>query len=186
MNKIDALENKFSEVCIQLRWPTFIISILFVLFSAYGLKNFQIDADPRLFFAKGNEHLQRFQDLEAEYGKIDTVTFALHIKEGSLYTKENLSILKELNDEAWKIPYAQRVDSLANYAYTWSEGDDLFVEELIDDPELLSDEKIAKIKHIAYTDPDIVNRLTSTKGELAIVNVIANIPHIDRVAEEAD
>lgn len=186
MNYSEKLEKQASELLIRFRWIALVLSILFVAASAYGIKFFKIDADPRLFFEKNNEHLVRFENLEKEFGRIDTATFALHIKEGSLYTKENLSILKELNDEAWKVPYAQRVDSLANYAYSWSEEDDLFVEELIEDAETLTEEKISRIKHIAYNDPDIVNRLTSTKGELAIVNVTANIPHIDRVTEELD
>jgi len=186
MQTIEVVEKRLSEICVQYRWPALIISMILILASVAGLGKFQVDADPRVFFSESNEHLQRFVRLEEEYGRFDTITFALHIKEGTLYNKKNLTILKELTNEAWQIPYAARVDSLANYAYSWSEGDDLYVEELIEDVEALDTEKIARIKHIAHTDPDIVNRLTSTQGELAIVNIIANIPHIDRVAEEKE
>ncbi len=186
MVDFQSIESRFSLLLIQKRWIAFCLSIVFVLFAGYGLKDFQMDADPRAYFAKDNEHLLRFKDIEKKYGRVDAVTLVLQIKEGELYSEENLKLLKELTDEAWLLPYAQRVDSLANYAYSWSEGDDLYVEELLEDTSNLTPERIQRIKDIALSDPDIVNRLTTTKGEFAMINTIVNNPFIDRVKEEAE
>lgn len=184
MFDFSAAERKATLLLIQYRWLAFLISVCFALGAATGLKDFRMDADPRAYFSADNEHLQRFDQLEAEYGRVDSVVFALQINTGELYTRENLLLLKMLSDLAWQLPYAQRVDSLANYAYSWSEQDDLFVEELILDPEQLDDQKIARIKHIAHQDPDILNRLSTAKAEIALVSLRVSLPNVDRVAEE--
>lgn len=179
------IETRFAQWLVSIRWVALALSVTFVVFASAGLNKFQINADPRAYFAKDDIHLLRFKEIEKKYGRVDGAVFSLEIKEGSLYTKENLSILKQLTDDAWDIPYAQRVDSLANYAYSWSVEDDLYVEELIEDASQLDENKIAWIKNIAHTDRDIVDRLTSTRNEMAIVNIVVNLPYEDRVSEES-
>jgi predicted RND superfamily exporter protein len=185
MLEFHKIETLAANQLIKIRWSALVLSSIFIIFAATGLQHFKMNADPRAYFAKDDIHLLRFKASEQKYGRVDGVTFALEVKEGSLYTKENLTLLKQLTDDAWNIPYAQRVDSLANYTYSWSVEDDLYVEELIEDASLLDDEKVKRIKRIAYSDRDIVDRLASTRGEIAIVNVIVNLPYIDRVTEEA-
>lgn len=185
MIDFSALELKASHLLIRIRWPAFFLSLLFILVSSIGLKDFRMDADPRAYFEDENEHLHRFQKLEDAYGRVDMVMFAFEIIDGELYNKENLSLLKAFTEEAWQtLPYAQRADSLANYAYSWSVDDDLFVEELLENIDSLDDEASARIKSIAHSDPDIRNRLVSLDADIAMVQVRITLPNEDRVAEE--
>ncbi len=154
------------------------------MLAAYGLNFVQFDADPNLYFSEDNPHFQRIKEMQHDYGRVNTVTFVILIKEGELFTRENLAIVEELTFEAGKLPYSQRVDSLSNYTYTWSKNDELFVEELIQDAKNLSDEQIQKIKHFALTDAATVNRLASYHGEVALVNLLARFPTEDRINSE--
>lgn len=180
-----ALELKATQLLVRFRWPAFILSMLFIALASVGLKDFRMDADPRAYFSPDNKHLHRFQKLEDAYGRVDMVMFALEFKDGTLYNKKNLTLLKQFTKDAWQtLPYAQRADSLANYAYSWSVDDDLYVENLVDDPEKLNEQSIARIKTIAHNDPDIVNRLVSSKAPVAMVQARITLPNKDRVAEE--
>lgn len=179
-----AVERKSTQLLIRFRWPAFTLSLILALLAASGLKDFRMDADPRAYFSEDNKHLQRFDQLEAKYGRVDAVMFALQIKDGELYSPQNLRLLKQLSDEAWMLPYVERVDSLANYAYSWSEEDELFVEELIENPEQLDAQQIVRIKDIAHSDPDILNRLSTAKANIAVITAKVSLPNKDRVAEE--
>lgn len=144
----------------------------------------QFDADPNLYFSADNVHMQRIKELQKNYGRVNTVTFVLSIKEGELFTRENLAILEELTLEAEKLPYSRRVDSLSNYTYTWSQNDELFVEKLIQDADTLSSAKISQIKNFALSDAATLNRLASNRGEVAMVNLLVEIPLKDRINNE--
>lgn len=178
------IETRSARLLIKIRWPAFILSLLFILFAGSGLQFFKMNADPRAYFSSDNEHLQRFNQLESTYGRVDAVMFLIEVKEGELYSIENLSLLKEFTNKAWLLPYTLRADSIANYAYSWSEGDDLFVEELIEDATTLNTEKVARIKKIALSDPDILNRLSTKKAKMAMVVTRFELPDKDRIAEE--
>lgn len=184
MIKFHEIETRAAQWLIKIKWPAFIVSLIFVVLASSGLQHFKMDADPRAYFSSDNEHLQRFNQLEETYGRVDAVMFAIEVIDGELYSVENLRLLKEFTEQAWLLPHAQRVDSIANYAYSWSEGDDLYVEELIEDAETLNEEKVTRIKAIAHSDPDLVNRLSTPKANIAMVTTRIGLPNIDRIAEE--
>ncbi len=66
-------------------------------------------------------------------------------KEG-VFNNITLSAVEKLTAEAWKIPYTIRVDSLSNFQYTHSVGDDLIVEDLVIDAQSLSSIELSKKK----------------------------------------
>ena len=66
-------------------------------------------------------------------------------RDGDVFTKPTLAAVKELTDAAWQIPYASRVDSITNFQFTYAEGDDLIVEDLISDVSGFTAEQLAAI-----------------------------------------
>ena len=180
------MERRFSSLLLKYRWLNALASILFIVLASIGLQYSKLDADPNLYFGEDDVHLKVYKQMEERYGRIHQVILAVEAKNGDLYTPENLAVIEALTREAWKLPYVQRVDSLSNYAYSWSQDDELYVEELIENAHSLTPDEIAYIKDIALHDPAIKDRLASSKGPLALVSMNAALPHKDRVAEEEE
>ena len=151
-----------------------------------GLKHISFDADPSIYFSDDHEHYNAFKKIESVYGHGDSLVFVIKATEGSLYTRENLAIIEDITKKSWTLPYATRVDSLANYNYSYSEDDDLIVEPLIEDAMHMSDAQIAFVEHVAMTDPDVKGRLASDKAPMALIRVRASLPKLNRQQEEKD
>ncbi|MEW8146957.1 MAG: MMPL family transporter, partial [Candidatus Thiodiazotropha endolucinida] len=96
--------------------------------------------------------------------------------DGKVFTRETLSAVAELTKESWQIPYSLRVDSITNFQHTHAEGDDLIVEDLVLDPQSLSDEDLVEKQRIATSDPLLVNRLISPSAHTTGINVTVQLP----------
>jgi len=95
-----------------------------------------------------------------------------------------ITLLASLSIVFPNLPYATRVESLSNYNYSWIEDDELTVEPLIENALSLSDEQLQLIQTVAKNDPDVAERLASSKAEMALIRVTATLPMINRQAEE--
>lgn len=158
-------------------------SLIFIVFAVADIQNLRFDPDPRKYFSQDNPHFQLNEELEANYGRVHQVTFVLEFPD-TIYSKEHLTLLKELTDNAWQLPHTKRVESLANYAYSWSEQDQLFVEELVENPSLLDDTAVKRIEQIATEDDAIAKRLVSLSAPMAMVRINAAFYGDDRSKQE--
>lgn len=180
------IENLLSQAPLQ-RPFIYLLACLAVMFVCIaGLKHMAFDADPSIYFSEDHEHYNAFKQIEDVYGHADSAVLVIKATEGSLYTRENLAIIEELTKQAWSLPYATRVDSLANYNYSYSNEDELYVEHLIEDAMSMSDEQIKQVEYIAKNDPDVKDRLASSKAEMALIRVRASLPKMNRQQEEKD
>jgi len=132
--------------------------------------------DYRVFFGDDNPQLQAFERLQNTYTKNDNVIFAIAPKNGQVFSRETLAIVEALTHEAWQIPYSLRVDSITNFQYSWADGDELIVENLVSNATTLSDEDLKAKKDIALKEPLLVNRIISPTGHVTGVNVTINLP----------
>ena len=82
---------------------------------ATGLKEFTNNNDPRIFFTEDNPDFKRFVSLEDSFTANEVVLFVVHPKDDNLFTPEALSAVEALTEDAWLLPHATRVDSLANF-----------------------------------------------------------------------
>ena len=141
--------------------------IVVTLGLAGGLSKFQNNNDPRIFFTENNPDFKRFVSLEDSFTANEVVLFVIHPRNDDLFTAENLSAIESLTEDAWLLPHATRVDSLANFQHTEVEGDELYVAPLVEYAESLSDEELARIRDIALNEPSLQGRLVSSKGHVA-------------------
>ena len=151
--------------------------------SGYGAKNIKLNADYRAFFSDDNPHLRSFEDLQDQYNKVDNVLIAIIPEEGDVFSNNVLSLLEEMTNEAWQVPYSRRVDSITNYQHTFSEEDDLVVESLFEEFSDFSVEKIERNKQIALSDPILAGNLVAYDGKATGVNITINLPGIDQAKE---
>jgi len=177
------LESKLGPWVIKYRWIIILLSLLLVFTAASGGRFLVFKADYRVFFSDDNPQLKAFDKIEKTYSRNDNVLFIVTPKDGNVFTRDTLKVIENITEKAWQIPYSTRVDSISNFQYTYAEGDDLIVEDLISDAENLTDADIEKIKNIALSEPLLNKRLISPIAHVTSISATINLPNIDPVKE---
>jgi len=180
---MENLEQKAAAWIVRHRWWFLLLLPIIVLATAIGLKNLEFVGNYRVFFSEDNPQLQAFDKLENTYSQDDNVIFLLVPKDGQIFSRETLIALEELTEMAWQIPYSLRVDSLTNFQYTEARGDELIVRDLVRNAKDLSDAEIARIRHIALTEPLLVEKVIPKSAAITIVNVTVQLPRVDEMQE---
>ena len=165
------IENWIGSIVVRYRWILAIGLFLLAIFAASGMQFLTFSNDSRMFFSTENPQLQALEELERTYTKVENVLYLLIPKSGNIFEKESLAAVEFLTEEAWKIPYSSRVDSISNYQYTRAFEDDLMVADLIRDSKSMTDEEIADVESIATSDPMLLHSLIDEKGTITAINV---------------
>lgn len=166
----------FSEWVIRWRWWLILLCIATTVAAGSGARFLEFTTDYRVFFSKENPQLQAFEELQDVYSKNDNVLFVIAPKDGRVFTRETLATVEWLTEAAWQLPYSSRVDSITNFQYTYAEGDDLVVSNLIENADTFSNEQLARVKEIALAEPLLINRLISPRTHVTGVNATILLP----------
>ena len=170
---------KYAEWIIRWRWLVLLAVLGSLVVAMLGAKRIGFQNNYKVFFSKENPQLKAFEDLQNTYTRDDNVTFVVSKPGGKVFSKEFLEAQAWLTDEVWKLPFVTRVDSIPNFQHSEAEADDLLVGDLVEYPDELDDEKIAKIEQVARAEPMIVNRLISDKEHVVGVNATLTLPYED-------
>lgn len=168
MNNFEAGLGRF---VITYRVPLIFLSLLFVLGTSYGTIFLTFSSNSRMFFSEDNPELQAFNALEQTYTKFENVFFTIAPKSKNVFSQDVLSAVQDLTERSWQLPYSTRVDSITNYQYTQVEGDNLLVEDLVQDANILTDVQLRELRNIALNEPLLKGRLISPTGHVTGVNV---------------
>lgn len=165
------------------RYLVVIMTLLVVALAGYGGKDHQknFKTDYRNFFSKENPQLLAFEEMQNVYSKNDLLLIAIEPKSGNVFENRTLDLLEKLSYpsgdlSAWKVPYATRVDSIANFQHTYAVEDDLIVEDLVQNALELTPEQINRIREIAIHEPLLSNRLITEKSDITGVNIRVEMP----------
>jgi hypothetical protein len=165
------IENWIGGIVVKYRWILAPLLFLFALLAASGMHFLTFSNDSRMFFSEENPQLKALEKLERTYTKVENVLYIIIPKSGDIFEKKTLAAIEFLTEEAWKIPFSSRVNSLSNYQHTQAFEDDLIVADLIRNANELNDEKIADIKKIATNDPMLVHSLINENGSVTSINI---------------
>jgi predicted RND superfamily exporter protein len=182
--------NNFSNNILNSKWLILLSFMTMVLIAFHGALDLgtgewkiPFKSDYKTFFSKDNKQLNDFLDLQKIYSKSDNVAIIVAPKDGNVFTKETLTAIWELTNEAWLVTYNSRVDSISNYQYSFAEEDDLIIEDLILEADMLDDEMIARTKRVALSEPLLRKKLIALNGDSAVVNITIRTPGIDKTKE---
>ena len=170
------LKNEFGDWVIRFRWWIILFTIMFVFAAASGTRFLSFSTDYRVFFSKDNPQLVAFETLQNTYTKNDNIMFAVEPKDGKVFTQKNLAIIEEITQASWQIPYSIRVDSITNFQHTWSNLDDLVVQDLVEDSLNFTGIQLKKVRTIALSEPLLLNRLITPSTNITGINITINRP----------
>ena len=173
---VDRFAVKWADWVIRHRWLTILASLLIVGLIFSNARFLDFATNYRVFFSGDNPDLLNFEDFQKTYTKNDNFLFVIQAKDQRRFDGQLSEIAERITAEAWKIPYAIRVDSIPNFQYTWADGDDLTVEDLIKNGNQLDPEKLQEKITIALAEPLLNNFLISTDADTTGINVVLQYP----------
>ncbi|MGH1376365.1 MAG: efflux RND transporter permease subunit [Alphaproteobacteria bacterium] len=174
--KLENFITSYTDFIIKFRIFAILLALAGVVSAGYGMKNLGFSTNYRAFFSKANPELNTFEDFQNIYTKNDNILFVIQPKDGKVFKQNITALLEEMTEQAWKIPYASRVDSLTNFQNSYAEEDDLIVEDLISDSHNLSDEDMAQKQKIAMNELLLRQRLIADDGEATGINITLQYP----------
>lgn len=157
-------------------WWTLLLSVIAVVAIGSGVRFVTMNSDYRAFFSKDNPQVAAFDALQAMYTKDDNILIAVEPARGTVFTREVLSAVDELVKAGWRIPFATRVDAITNFQRTRSDGDDLYIDDMIPHPGSLPAGELDALKTAILSEPELVNRLISPRGDITAVNITLKLP----------
>jgi len=175
--------GSFINRVIRYRWAIIPTLLILVGIALAGASKLTFRSDYKTFFTSDNAQLQTFQQMQNIYSKSDNVAFIVAPENGDIFTRNNLTAIWELTDAAWQITYSSRVDSISNFQYSWAQGDNLQIEDLVLEADQLDTKAIARARRVAVSEPLLIKKLISTKADVAVVNVTIRLPGADKTRE---
>ncbi len=171
-------------------WATerpWLVIALFVIASVTaiaGAKNLYFRGDYQVFFEDDYGPLKDFEQMQKVFTKTENVAILMVPDSGDVVTPDMLNLVREFTDMSWQTPYSSRVDSLTNFQYTWSEYDDMMVDNLVPDQDEFTPEELERIRSIALQEPSLRGNLISPDSKATMVNIILQMPdgEIDKTA----
>jgi len=179
---IDEFSLRWTSGVIRYRWAVVLLVIAVTVGFAQGMSKLEFSSNYRVFFSDENPELAAFEDLQATYTKNDNILFVIEPAKkeaGAAFTNKTLALVEKLTAEAWKIPYAIRVDSISNFQYTNATGDNLIVSDLVVAAENLSLDELLLRKKIALNEPLLLNNLVTSSGGVTAINVVLQYPEVN-------
>jgi predicted RND superfamily exporter protein len=117
-----------------------------------------------------------FDELQATYTKNDNILFVVKPRNADVFAPHVAQAVEELTAEAWKIPFAIRVDSITNFQHSWADGDELTVEDLIRDGASLTEAQLRDKREVALAEPLLAGFLIRPDAAATGVNVTLQYP----------
>lgn len=154
----------------RFRWTLVILSLLLLAATLTGLPRTEVVSDFEVFFENDNPDLLAYHAIQDEYTSDDNIMFVVTAKDGNAFSQQTMQAVEALTEAAWGLPDSIRVDSLTNYQHTRADGDDLLVENLVENAGDLSDAQLAEARDIAINEITLFKRLVRD-GDVTGVNV---------------
>ncbi len=174
--KLDKFVRRYVDWIIKYRWLVVLGTIVLTVLIASGARFLRLDTNYRAFFSEDNPQLQLFEEIQNVYSKNDNILFVLGTQDEGVFKNQTLDAIEKLTKESWQIPYSTRVDAITNFQHTRAEGDDLIVEDLVEDALQKSSEELKNAKVIALSEPFLIKQLISENANVTGVNVTLQFP----------
>ena len=173
---VESKVERFTKAIISNKIKTLFVALIFILLATSGLRFLETPSGYRSFVENDQPNYQDILNIEEKYGNIDVLTFVIKPNEGDIFQKDALEVINQLTELSWKSPYSSRVSSLTNYQYTTVEGDDININDFINDIDSLNDNDLQDLKKLALQEKNIVNFILSKSAKVSFVNITLDVP----------
>ncbi|MCH7948405.1 MAG: MMPL family transporter [candidate division Zixibacteria bacterium] len=168
--------GRYGEFILKYRWFVIVGLLALIALTGSGVRFIEFSTNYRVFFSEDNPQLLAFDELQNIYTNNDNIIFVIDVPDGDPFSAQSVKIISELTEKSWLLPYAIRVDGVTNFQHSEADGDDLIVADLVEDAEAIDSGGLARARRIALNEPLLKNRLISSDGKFAGINVTIQLP----------
>lgn len=167
---------RYCELVYHWRWWIIVGYLVLAGIAAWQVTHLRSTTDNRVFFGPENPELVALETLERTYSENNDVLIAVAPRDGNVFAPKVLQTIRQLTDSLWKVPYATRVDSIANYQHSYADRDEIVIRDLVPADFSYTSEAIAEARSIALAEPALKGLLISQKADVAGVAVNFKMP----------
>ncbi|MFQ5432714.1 MAG: RND family transporter [Nitrospinota bacterium] len=159
--------ERFAHLVYRNRLTAILLTLIFFAALASNLPNLGIDTSNEGFLRDDDPVLITYNEFRDQFGRAEMVIIALSPEE--VFDIDFLEKLKRLHEELEeKVPHLDDVTSLINARNTRGEGDELIVEDLLENwPQ--NEQELAALKKRALENPVYKNLLLSEDGKFTTI-----------------
>ena len=176
---IDRFSATLARRVIAGRWRVLLLSLVLALGAGFGANRLEFSTNYRVFFSDANPELQAFENLQDTYTKNDNFLFVFEPADEAAFSKQTLAAVERLTEEAWKIPFAIRVDSISNFQHSYAVDDDLIVEDLVKNAQNREADFLEEREAMALAEPLLRDQLLTPDAAVTAINVVLQYPEKD-------
>ena len=173
---LDRFAARLTRLVISRPWTVILLSLVFAATVGSGASRLEFSTNYRVFFSDANPELQAFENLQNTYTKNDNFFFVIEPASGEAFDANTLAAVETLTEEAWRIPYAIRVDSISNFQHTYAIEDDLIVEDLVSDASSRDAAWLNDRRDVALAEPLLRDQILTEDASVTAVNVVLQYP----------
>ena len=175
--------ERFADFVVNNRLKVAIATMLLVFGVFAGIPNLKLDTDGRVFMAADNPDKIRLDRFEQEFAKDDNLAIIIVPADGEVFTPRTLGVIGAMTEDLWNLPYVRLVNSITRFQNTYADGDMMVVEDLVPEPDMVTDEEAAAARAVALDRIEIRNSLINEDASATAISVIFRLPGIDLVSE---
>ena len=175
--------ERFAEFVVNNRIKVAIVTMLLAFGVFAGIPHLKLDTDGRVFMAADNPDKIRLDRFEQEFAKDDNLAIIIVPADGEVFTPRTLGAIGAMTEDLWNLPYVRLVNSITRFQNTYADGDMMVVEDLVPEPDMVTDEEAAEARAVALDRIEIRNSLINEDASATAISVIFRLPGIDLVSE---
>lgn len=179
------MRERWIEFILRHPWWVMLLNAVLIVLMAIGAQNLYFRGDYKVFFEPTNPQRMAFEEMQNIFNKSENASIVIAPSNGDVFTPQTLGLIADLTEASWQTPLSIRVDSITNFQHTYSEFDDLMVQNLVEDPSNLDSNQIEYIRNVALNEPNLVGRLVSDAAHVAVINITVQLPDGDQTPEVA-
>ncbi|MCP4914936.1 MAG: MMPL family transporter [Oligoflexia bacterium] len=181
------LVSKFIDFVVNKPKTSLIITAILVFAFLPGLASFQQKYDVRIWFRDTDPLIQKLDDFEKTFGNDESVIVTIKNEEG-IFNPTTLKKVYNITEELWRVPQVLRVETLANYNYSYAIEDDINIEPFIDTDQLTQEEANKK-REIALNHEVLPGYLVSKDGKSVmmfarLVTTVGDSPNYEVIIQK--
>ncbi len=168
-DRIEARFEDWARLIIRHPWKFILLPLLLGTVLLTGYESLRVEASTESFLQKNDPARLTYNAFRSEFSGDETGL--LLIQSDQIFSSDFLLRLKALHEDLEEnVPYLNRIDSLANARSTYGRGDELIVEDLLENWD--GDESsVAAIKERALSIPLLQNTILAPSGNLTAINM---------------
>jgi uncharacterized protein len=172
LTKMKKPDQILSSWALKYRWIILACTLGLVGLFGIGIRYLTIASNTRIFYSADNPDYQAMLAFERVFSREQNLFVVVAPKDGRIITHATLSVLRDLTDCLWQIPYVSRIDSICDYPLLSVDHNDLIIDDLSSNLDQLSTTDLLVKEKKLLADQDKMGQILSHDGRVTGINVL--------------